>query len=88
MRCWMVYLDASKISKFESRTMVKKIRSYMGEHETFLVEYIVWCAQGICRTFVLAVAHVNIKNIINETAMINKILNNVERYTVTWTTSL
>jgi len=60
----------------------------MGEHDTFLMEYIVWCAQGIYRTFVLAVTHVQHKDIINEIVIVNIILNNVEPYTVTWTTSL
>ena len=68
--------------------MVKKIGSYVEGRETFLMEYIVRCVQGMCRTFVLAVTHVQHKNIIKETAIVNKILNNVKRYVVTWTTSL
>jgi hypothetical protein len=89
---WLIlfqaWLDASKVSKFVSRAMVKKIGSYVEERETFLMEYIVRRVQGICRTFVLAVTHVKHKNIIKETAIVNNILNNVTRYAVTWTMSL
>jgi len=44
MHCWMVWLvlfldwlGSSKVSKFGSRKIVKKIRSYMGKHENFLM---------------------------------------------------